>query len=269
MNGDADGHYGGDVDNVIDDGFGGFKFEVPLGYPSVPFYFPRINIPDLGKLVEILFPTPDVPPPFIGTIESPLPPHEEPIVDVVLNSISLPGWIQTRDGKWKSVTDPSSPSYVPWSVARLGLPQKIPPAVKTPVSITPPPEKTMDLGSIITDLFGTYIDYKTGPQLAPPPGGFTIPAGPDYSRTPPGAGGSDPLLTPALGFPGFDVTSGDSPGKGWVWNPTANCGTGKWQKKSRRRRRRLATAGDIKDIAALKNVAGPAFLKTWVATHPA
>jgi len=56
--------------------------------------------------------------------------------------------------------------------------------------------------------------------------------------------------------------------KGWVWNPSANCGAGKWQKKSRRRRRRLATHGDLKDLAALKGVlgGGKAF-ETWIATH--
>jgi len=56
--------------------------------------------------------------------------------------------------------------------------------------------------------------------------------------------------------------------KGWVWNPSANCGAGKWQKKSRRRRRRLATHGDLKDLAALKGVLGGGkVFEVWIATH--
>ncbi len=38
--------------------------------------------------------------------------------------------------------------------------------------------------------------------------------------------------------------------------------------KTRRRRKRLATTSDIKDLAALKSVLSPADLKTWIATHP-
>jgi len=38
--------------------------------------------------------------------------------------------------------------------------------------------------------------------------------------------------------------------------------------KNRRRRKRLATTSDIKDLAALKSVLSPADLKTWIATHP-
>lgn len=40
------------------------------------------------------------------------------------------------------------------------------------------------------------------------------------------------------------------------------------KKKSRRRRNRLATASDIKDIASLKSVLGGGkALDTWIATH--
>jgi hypothetical protein len=48
------------------------------------------------------------------------------------------------------------------------------------------------------------------------------------------------------------------------WNPR----TGKWEKCGRRRRKRLASASDIKDLASLKAVLGngDAF-KTWIATH--
>jgi len=38
--------------------------------------------------------------------------------------------------------------------------------------------------------------------------------------------------------------------------------------RNRKRRKRLATTSDIKDLAALKSVLSPADLKTWIATHP-
>ncbi len=78
--------------------------------------------------------------------------------------------------------------------------------------------------------------------------------------------------TPAIGVPFFDVIPEAQAGacgtQGMVWNPSANCGQGKWQRKSRRRRKRLATQGDLKDLAALKGVlgGGKAF-ETWIATH--
>jgi len=38
--------------------------------------------------------------------------------------------------------------------------------------------------------------------------------------------------------------------------------------RTKRRRKRLATTSDIKDLAALKSVLSPADLKTWIATQP-
>lgn len=56
---------------------------------------------------------------------------------------------------------------------------------------------------------------------------------------------------------------------GMVFDPKANCGAGAWVKKCRKkRRRRLATPSDIKDLAALRAVTSPAEMKTWIATHP-
>lgn len=59
----------------------------------------------------------------------------------------------------------------------------------------------------------------------------------------------------------------DSGSKGMIWDPNANCGAGKWIKRRKRRRQRLATASDIKDIGALKSVLGPKALGAWIATH--
>ena len=50
---------------------------------------------------------------------------------------------------------------------------------------------------------------------------------------------------------------------GWKYNDQ-----GQLVRKRHRRRRRLATPSDIKDLAALSAVTNPAEKKTWIATHP-
>jgi len=138
-----------------------------------------------------------------------------------------------------------------------------PPLPRPPVSSSPIPSlgvglpnfinqgrPPMDLGSIITGLGGAYINARYPVQ--------------------------QPMLQPAFmglggdssgGLPGLDIIS-EAPVKGMCWNPAANCGQGKWQKRTRRRRKRLATQGDLKDLAALKGVlgGGKAF-EVWIATH--
>jgi len=104
----------------------------------------------------------------------------------------------------------------------------------------------MDLGSIITGLGGAYINARYPVQQ---------PAFNPFSGDSSG------------GLPGVDIIA-EAPVKGMCWNPAANCGQGKWQKRTRRRRKRLATQGDLKDLAALKGVlgGGKAF-EVWIATH--
>jgi hypothetical protein len=88
--------------------------------------------------------------------------------------------------------------------------------------------------------WGDVIDWGTGlftpeqqQQLAPAPGGVTI--------------------------------QGNCP-------PPSYCVDGKTGKvtikQKRRRRRRLATSSDIRDLSSLKSVLSPADLKMWIATHP-
>lgn len=105
----------------------------------------------------------------------------------------------------------------------------------------------MDLGSLIGDLATTYIGARYGQPSPPPVQQF--------------------VDLPSVGVPFVDVVR-EAPHKGMVWNPEANCGQGKWQKKRRRRRSRLATPTDIKDLSSLKGVlgSGEAF-KVWIATH--
>ncbi len=132
------------------------------------------------------------------------------------------------------------------------------PVPKLPVLPTSIGEEpvALDLGSLITQLGTAYI----GAKYAPTQPMYTMPT--VYESTP-----AD------FGLPFVDVipeaTSGPSGGTGnQVWNPRANCGAGKWQRRSRRRRKRLATSSDLKDLAALKGVlgGGKAF-EVWIATH--
>lgn len=113
-----------------------------------------------------------------------------------------------------------------------------------------------DLGTIVTDLGSAYINARFGQPAV----GFTgpvqtVPAQPAFN----------------LGLPMVDVipeapTAGSM--RGWVYNPSANCGQGGWQKRKPRRRKRLATKGDLQDLAALKGILGmgKAF-EIWIATH--
>ena len=105
----------------------------------------------------------------------------------------------------------------------------------------------MDLGNIIASLGTEYIrnryampPVQTSPVLFPDIGSFLT--GGDASTT----------------------TTQPPQRCGYLWNPD----TQKWVKKSRRRRKRLATQSDLKDLAALKGIlgSGEAF-KVWIATH--
>jgi len=102
----------------------------------------------------------------------------------------------------------------------------------------------MDLGSIITTLGSAYINNRYAPQAQ-----------------------QQPVLFDEIGsfFTGEQTATAATPQKcGYLWNPD----TQKWVKKSRRRRKRLATQSDLKDLAALKGIlgSGEAF-KVWIATH--
>lgn len=113
----------------------------------------------------------------------------------------------------------------------------------------------LDLGALAMGLGTAYFNSRA-PQINvasgyPPGGGFQM---------------------PAAGIPFYDVipeaggTAGCGPKQ--LWDPAANCGTGKWVTKRRRRHRNLATRGDIRDLSALKGVLGQGkLLETWIATH--
>lgn len=90
----------------------------------------------------------------------------------------------------------------------------------------------------------------TTPAPIPPPGPSVVRVGPDGS-TMPGQ---------------FQVGGSCEQGPYPVWKRV--CGQYKWVMPKRRRRKQLATKGDIKSLAALKGVIGGGkSLDTWIATH--
>lgn len=105
----------------------------------------------------------------------------------------------------------------------------------------------------ISNTFGNSVDYWTpqgfGDLSPPPPPPVIIDGGSGMIVPPPGGGGG---CGPAA----------------MVFDPAANCGLGKWRKKTRRRRKRLATKSDIADLSSLKTVlgGGKAF-ENWIATR--
>jgi hypothetical protein len=114
---------------------------------------------------------------------------------------------------------------------------------------------SMDLGQLITDLGGQYIQARYG-QVSPPYNTTTGVYYPPVQAT--------PALGPAAGA-GIGVAAGEL--YDYFMNEDGTMGAKKKCKK-RRRRKRLATVSDIADLAALKSILGngDAF-KTWIATH--
>lgn len=115
------------------------------------------------------------------------------------------------------------------------------------------------LGDIVLGLGNTYLQNRYPTQTVPYPTFVSQPvAGPGGGALIPFEGD---LVAPGYGEPG------QACGR-MVYDPKANCGAGKWLKKTRRRRKRLATTSDIKDLAALKAVlgGGKAF-DTWIASR--
>jgi len=102
------------------------------------------------------------------------------------------------------------------------------------------------------DLFGTYNSYKTATQATPSLFNWGDVGIPGYDLVPE----SQTTKTPSGVMPGM------------VWDPNANCGSGKWIKRRRRRKPRLATKADIKDLASLKGVLGQGkAFELWIATN--
>ena len=103
---------------------------------------------------------------------------------------------------------------------------------------------------------GPMAGIATTPALAPAVGmGLGALAGEAY----------DYLTQPSLPtIPGAPMAAGCPPPSYCVDGKTGKVTI----KQKRRRRRRLATSSDIRDLSSLKSVLSPADLKMWIATHP-
>jgi hypothetical protein len=143
---------------------------------------------------------------------------------------------------------------------------------------------SLDLGNLLGNLGSQYISARWGgggqPTVFMPPAP-TLP--PPIMAQGPRAGIAP---TPALAGPnlfelgqqGFDYMFGPdtptAPGAPMTngCTPPSYCVDGRTGKvtikQKRRRRRRLATSSDIRDLSSLKSVLSPADLKMWIATHP-
>ena len=219
------------------------RINFPVGLPSV-------SIPSTGIGV----------PPMVTNAPTTTPPN-------------IPAPIDRRD-------QPSQPTVIPttgttavrvardwfeyWQLKNAGIAVSEPTpesrrAGTAPASLqTSPGGPEMDLGTLATDLLrqaGTaYIQREFGPQTAMAAPAFLPDMIPDIDLGVPGPGVFTPSAPAACG--------GASP----VYKKV--CGEYKWVQPKRRRRKRLATQGDLKDLAALKGIHGngKAF-EVWIATH--
>jgi len=167
------------------------------------------------------------------------------------------------------------PQSVPQTFAAQG-PQKLEPLVKQGTQTM-----SLDLGNLLGNLGSQYISARWGTPKAPQVMAPTIrPQGPragmaltqpvDYDLLPSWGDVYDfgkGLVSPdqQIGPNGGVKITGNCP-------PPSYCVDGKTGKvtikQKRRRRRRLATSSDIRDLSSLKSVLSPADLKMWIATHP-
>jgi len=143
---------------------------------------------------------------------------------------------------------------------------------------------SLDLGNLLGNLGSQYISARWGTPRGPQVMAPTIQAqGPVAGVLNPQqvSSVSDMLgITPYQEMLGFGQGSGNlptipTPGDVTITGscpPPSYCVDGKTGKvtikQKRRRRRRLATSSDIRDLSSLKSVLSPADLKMWIATHP-
>jgi len=163
------------------------------------------------------------------------------------------------------------PVSVPQTFAAQG-PQRLEPLVQKGTQTM-----SLDLGNLLGNLGSQYISARWGTPRAPQVTAPTIVAqGPNTFGLPVQ---TTPALAPAVGM-GLGALAGETwdyltePGApmGNGGKPASYCVDGKTGKvtikQKRRRRRRLATSSDIRDLSSLKSVLSPADLKMWIATHP-
>jgi len=158
------------------------------------------------------------------------------------------------------------PQPVPQTFAAVGE-QKLEPLVKKGTQTM-----SLDLGNLLGTLGSSYIQARYGGPRQPQVMAPTIrPQGPRAGVA------AQPVLLdtlPEMAGDVYDYFFTDEQKQSLSQMPNAgkvqiDPRTGRVSVcKTRRRRKRLATTSDIKDLAALKSVLSPADLKTWIATHP-
>lgn len=158
-------------------------------------------------------------------------------------------------------------------------------AATGPGKLEPPVQKgtqtmSLDLGNLLGNLGSQYISARWGQPPTPQV------MAPTFQAQGPLAGlAATPALAPAVGM-GLGALAGEAydyltqpslptiPGAPMAAGcpPPSYCVDGRTGKvtikQKRRRRRRLATSSDIRDLSSLKSVLSPADLKMWIATHP-
>jgi len=166
------------------------------------------------------------------------------------------------------------PQSVPQTFAATG-PGKLEPLVQEGTQTM-----SLDLGNLLGNLGSQYISARWGQPSVPQV------MAPTFQAQGPQAGlAVTPALAPAVGM-GLGALAGEAydyltqpslptiPGAPMAAGcpPPSYCVDGKTGKvtikQKRRRRRRLATSSDIRDLSSLKSVLSPADLKMWIATHP-
>ena len=209
------------------------NFGVPMGVPRLP----PLHLPDLGLL--------GVAGPATSGTKVALP-EEIDRRDKALSQkpSQEPGNVSTAP-----ITDPTGRLFSnarQQEMVAYGWTWKD--GVWTYQGTTPQPtttaSKSMDLGSIITELGTAYIQNRYAPSVQ------TVGASPTTVQ------------------PAYDLFDAGSDVIDFFTAPDGTIVPVKKKKKCRRRRRRLATVSDIADLASLKAVLGngDAF-KTWIATH--
>jgi len=219
---------------------------VPLGKRSIPVLTSVPVLPSVVPKIRLSRPPQDNAP-FVGPVQSPYPTNDQGGVSQVpvIHGDGAGRYHKQPDGRWYDQQLNIYLKTIPKAPAPAPVPSQVPTQAPAPEE-----ERTeVDLGDLIGQLATTYISTKYAPQLQPV-------SAPTY-----GTGGMDGAIAaqPAIGIPFYDIVpEGELAPGGAVFCPP---------RKRRRRRRRLATVSDIKDIAALKSIMGPAMLKTWIATH--
>ena len=157
---------------------------------------------------------------------------------------------------------------IPQTFAAVGE-QKLEPLVKKGTQTM-----SLDLGNLLGTLGSSYIQARYGGPRQPQVMAPTIrPQGPRAGVA------AQPVFLetlPEMAGDIYDYFFTDEQKQSLSQMPNAGAGkvqidprTGRVSVcRNRKRRKRLATTSDIKDLAALKSVLSPADLKTWIATHP-